>query len=140
MIKIALFLSLFLSVSFLRASSLSLSDKQGNPVPNGMVIHLWGDVNTGQLKFEFDARNTSPATHTSRMKKTEIFEVPSTINMFCWDVCYLEDSILVSTGTVTLTPNQSWLYGATDYYPAGQLGTTIVRYSIFSTSNPADSN
>lgn len=122
------------------AGTIAISDKSGNPVPDGMVIHLWGDINTGLLKFDFDARNVGSASNTSKMKKLEVYQVPSTVNIFCWDICYQQDSILVSWNSVTLAPNQTWVYGSTDYYPQGQLGTTIVKYTIFNVSNPSDSS
>ncbi len=125
--------------AYLFSGNLILNDKYGNPM-DGQTIDLWGDVNTGLLKLDFDARNTSSATHVSRMKKIEMYEVPGTFNIFCWDVCYQADSILVSTGTVSLSPNATWLFGSVDYYPQGQVGTTTVRYVIWNISNPNDSS
>ena len=134
-----LFLVVLSLPAYLFSGNLILNDKYGNPM-DGQTIDLWGDINTSLLKLDFDARNGGSATHVSRMKKIEVYEVPGTFNIFCWDVCYQADSILVSTGTVSLAPNATWLYGAVDYYPQGQVGTTTVRYVIWNISNPNDSS
>lgn len=120
--------------------SFTLSDYDGLLTHDTMLVFN-GSPDDELIEANVFITNTTSDTIYLLVKKEDIELLENTFNTFCWiDLCY-PPNVIVSPVAMALAP------GATtteddfyiDYFPNGQEGITIVRYTIFNRDVPADS-
>jgi len=139
-IQMKALVTILISILFLQnlySQSLTLSDSNGD-IPNNSDVIYYGTPDESLVSHVFVANNNTMALDV-KVKKVELDLVPSTINFFCWALCYSPD-VYVSTYSINIGPgqtNNSDFEG--DYMPNGMVGTSTIRYVFFDENNPTDS-
>lgn len=116
---------------------LTLSDSLG-ALPNNSSFNRQGLPSAGEIISYIFVKNNSASTMHVKVKKVEISLIDSSLNYFCWGLCYA-NTIYVSPYPVDIPA------GATDttsfsghYSPHGTVGASIIRYVFFDQDNPSD--
>ncbi len=118
------------------AQNLSLSNWAGS-ISNGTSIDVVGDSGSTLEAHVYITNNSSSGIHV-KVRKVEESIIPFSENYFCWGTCYSPvvftspDSILIDGGATNTTD----FIG--EYYPAGQVGISVIRYVFFDAQNPDD--
>lgn len=115
--------------------SLQILDGNNNSL-NGQTVDLWYDVTMPSIFADFPVKNIATSAKYIKAKRYEISVVPGTNNLLCWLACYAP-SISVSPA-VNLAADSTHTFSS-HYYPNGQLGTTVLRYTFWDSLNTADS-
>ncbi len=137
---LTIFVSLF-ACSLLLGQSLSLSWK-GEDIPNGDTVYVYGEISE-DMWYEIQAHaivtNVSEDTVEVKVHRIIIDTVPGTRNQFCWVLCYAYETN-ESSYSVTLDPGASTseLEFSGHYQPAGNGGTSKIRYKFFNVDNEQD--
>ncbi|HRY32888.1 MAG TPA: T9SS type A sorting domain-containing protein [Bacteroidales bacterium] len=136
--KLLLLISVFLISAFsLSSQSLSLSNASGS-ITNGQTIMVSGDANLVLTAYVYVTNNTS-ADLDVMVKKIVLYEVPNTINYFCWIQCYPPD-VFVSPSPLTIPANSTdFTHFSGDYDALGAHGITKIMYVFFDSQNANDS-
>lgn len=112
---------------------------QGRPLQNGDHIVLSGPPDTMQLITWLRITNIANMTLRVQMKKEELSMLPGTVSSICWaGYCYGSE-MTVSTFPLIMDPMQSDTGCFSHFGPAGQRGTSVVRWTFFHEANPSDS-
>ncbi|MGB3841667.1 MAG: T9SS type A sorting domain-containing protein [Bacteroidales bacterium] len=113
---------------------------QGMPLINHDSLYFYLDSSQYTVEYMLlGIENISNTDKNVKVKKNEILIVPGSENTFCWGMCYTS-SVYISTKYITIqahTTNNADFYG--EYYPKGNLGTSIIMYTFFDINNPDDS-
>lgn len=121
-----------------RTQSLTLA-QSGRQLQNGDHIVLSGPPDTLQLITWLRITNISNLSVRVQMKKEEISMLPGTVSSICWaGYCY-GPAMMVSTFPLTMDPAQSDTGCFSHFGPAGQRGTSVVRWTFFNEADPNDS-
>lgn len=84
--------------------------------------------------------NSATDTLIVQVRRIENFIVPGSINSFCWGGQCYPPTTSVSTLNDTLAPGETGNTFFGDYYPMGNLGTSIVTYVFADTKNTLDTS
>lgn len=130
--------AIFLTGSlFVNAQSFQLY-YNNQPFPQGNHITV-ADVPTAQVMLgHMGIKNISSTPKLVKVKKHEIQIVPGTMNTFCWYVCWA-NTVYVSPIGLIIEPGVLNNEFSGDYYPLGNAGVSILRYTFFDDANPNDS-
>jgi hypothetical protein len=134
-------LTLFLMVSVgitCFAQSFTLAGDTG-PLANGAGVVQSGPSDTLQLITSLTLTNKSGNTLRVMMKKEEIIMLPETSSSICWaGYCYGPE-MMVSTEPVVMPPGET-ISGCFGHFgPHGSRGVSVIRWTFFNESDPADS-
>ncbi len=119
------------------SQSLSLSH-DGNPVANNSDVIFIGEPTTSMIEAHMSVTNNGSVTIGVKVKKVEISLVDSSVNTFCWDVCY-PPFVYVSGDTMEVHPAGTNSAFVGEYQPNGHAGESIIRYVFFDYENTDDS-
>jgi hypothetical protein len=131
---------LFVTCSFAIGQSLSISDINSNDV-TGDTVYVNASVSETEIIEDFHVTNNSSNTLEVKAKKTEISLVSGSTNLFCWVLCFTP-STYVSTQFLSMSPGYTTSGGenlSVHYQPGGNVGTSIIAYTVFDKNNPNDS-
>ncbi len=123
------------------SASLELS-WDGENIPNGDTVYVYGEISE-DMWYEIQAHaivtNVSEDTVEVKVHRIIIDTVPGTRNQFCWVLCYAYETN-ESSYSVTLDPGASTseLEFSGHYQPAGNGGTSKIRYKFFNVDNEQD--
>ncbi len=136
--KLLLLISVFfISVLSLSSQSLSLSNANGS-ITNGQIVMVSGDAGLVITAYAYVTNNTS-ADMDVMVKKIVKYEVPNTINYFCWIQCYPPD-VYVSPTPLTIPANSTdFTHFSGDYDALGIHGITKIMYVFYDSQNSNDS-
>lgn len=139
-ILLTLLISLFAG-GLLLGQSLALS-WEDEDILNGDTIYVYGEI-SDDMWYEIQAHaivtNVSEDTVEVKAQRIIIDTVPGTRNQFCWVLCYAFE-VNDSFYSVTLDPGASTseLEFSGHYQPAGNGGTSKIRYKFFNVDNEQD--
>lgn len=102
----------------------------------GAEITLAGHPDSGMMVLDtLDVKNISSSTLEVKCIRTILENIDSTVNSFCWGVCYppaTDTSVL----SVTI-PSQGMSYEfAGDHNPSGKVGVVKVKYAFYDIHTP----
>jgi hypothetical protein len=120
------------------AQSFNIVDANSQNVTNGSTLTYYVDQATALETHDFEVHNTSSNAVTAKVRKAIQSQAdPGCTFYFCTDQnCYTPNTVL--SGNVNMTAGGSFQL-ITDFTPNNATGTSLVRYSVFNTSNPSDS-
>lgn len=134
-----------LILSFLVLSSLSFAVNAQNlemswhygAIANGSTIDVSGEVNS-MLDVYVYVKNIGSSAVDVKVRKEEISVVPGSSNMFCFaSQCY-GDYTLVSQDSVNILPGGVDSTFSGEYFPFGNEGVTVIRYTFFNMDDNSD--
>jgi hypothetical protein len=118
------------------SQSLTLT-KNGNPVANGATIDISGHIDSLIIIY-LTVHNTGSTALDVKVRKDNISVLTGTIDTYCFaGQCY-GGSTPVSIAGVQIAPGGYDTTFSGDYYPLGQTGLSIFRYTFFDVNNPDD--
>lgn len=118
------------------SQNLTLSWHDG-VVPNGSILDVSGRIDT-VIVAEVLVHNEGLSTIEVKVRKENIHLVPGAMDTYCFaSQCYGSE-VPVSVHSVHIDPGMydSTFYG--DYYPLGNEGTSIFRYTFFNVADTTD--
>ncbi len=119
------------------AQSLSLS-LAGVELSND-TLYLIGNTQDVLLEAHVTVNNLTDKEIEVKAKKTELLTLAETENSFCWGVCF-PPFVFEAIESIKIGANGSDTDSFIgDYTHSGIEGTSILRYTFFSTSNSSDS-
>ncbi|MFO7723457.1 MAG: T9SS type A sorting domain-containing protein [Bacteroidales bacterium] len=129
---------LFLLASFLPGFSQSLTlTHYGTPIANGSTLDISGSVDSLLIVY-LKVHNTGSAILDVKVRKDDISVVAGTMDTYCFaGQCY-GGSTPVSLAGVQIAPGTYDTTFSGDYYPLGQTGVSIFRYTFFDVNNQND--
>ena len=131
------FLMVFLGFTCF-AQSFTLAGDTG-PLANGTAVVQSGPSDTLQLITSLQLTNISGNTLRVFMKKEEIVMLPETSSSICWaGYCY-GPAMMVSTEAVVMLPGETTSGCFGHFGPHGSRGVSVIRWTFFNESDPADS-
>ncbi len=138
--KTLLFLFLMMFMTGVFAQSFLFFDHEGTQMEDDAVVEILAEPSAGEIPFELNVQNVTEDSLHIYCKKSYIHIVEGTGNLFCWGGCYLEGTF-VSENPVTLHAGEVSADGmfSGHYFPKGQKGTSVIRYTFFDGANPNDS-
>lgn len=139
--KIVLLLPILLFTFYVAFSqSFTLSDDNG-PLAHDTIIDVYAPASLEFIKKHIYITNITANELKVLVKKQELEILDQTMNTFCFNGLCFAPHVFVAPYTLTLTAGQTSgendFYA--DYYPFGQQGSTLVRYTIFVENNVNDS-
>lgn len=118
----------FLGYSF--SQTLQLSTPEGQILNYGDTITVNGTPQSSELIAHLYVKNISTSTVSVTCTKSYISIVSGSTNTFCWaNNCYPPNTF-TSTGSKTLAPQEVATDFSGDYYPNGNAGISIIRYTF----------
>lgn len=128
----------FLVASFLPGFSQSLTlSHNGTPVTNGSTLDVSGSIDSLLIVY-LKVHNAGSSTLDVKVRKADISVVPGTMDTYCFaGQCY-GTSTPVSLAGVQIAPGMYDTTFSGDYYPLGQSGVSIFRYTFFDVNNQND--
>lgn len=118
------------------SKSLMFSNEEGNIPLNGSV--LVGGTPDEQVKAEVFITNNNLETVNVYVRRIVNYEVPGSINQFCWGLCY-PPHINQSSVVISIDPgatNNTDFY--CDYYPNGTSGISRITYVFINEDDTTD--
>ncbi|MCX6304333.1 MAG: hypothetical protein NT040_05150 [Bacteroidetes bacterium] len=118
--------------------SFTLADDAG-PLANGADVVQSGPSDTLQLITWLHLTNISGNTLRVMMKKEEITMLPETSSSICWaGYCYGPE-MMVSSEPLVMLPGETVSGCFGHFGPHGSRGVSVIRWTFFNESSPADS-
>ncbi len=140
--KLVLLLTLLIGAgAYASAQSLSMH-LDGVAIENGQSVYINGEM-TGDQFEEFLAhmlvKNNSDRELAVKARREDVEVVEGSMNYLCWVSCFGND-VFESPDAYNLAPGEmtSDEIFAGHYAPQGNVGTSIVKYTFFSESDPTD--
>ena len=116
------------------AQNLELSTDEG-VLEHEEVVEVEGTIDSNLMVFEATVTNTGEDTLQVEAARVENSLVDSTVNYFCWGLCYTP-SVDTATQTITIPPGDSTDTFDGDYEPQGKSGTSSISYYFYDVRNP----
>ncbi len=120
----------------LKGQNLGLSWLSGN-IANGSTIDVSGDVNS-MLDVYIFVHNIGVSALEVKVRKENISVIPGSSNMFCFASQCFGDNTLVSVDSVNILPSGVDSTFSGEYFPFGNEGATIIRYTFFNINDLDD--
>lgn len=118
-------------------SSFTIQDVNLATVASGSTIVYYVDQATSLESHDFEITNNNPNAVTAKVRKAIQSQQTGQTFYFCTDQnCYTPTTNL--SANVSMNPSTMFQL-ITDFTPNNATGISIVRYSVFNTSNPSDS-
>lgn len=128
-----IFLSVFLTATFVNAQDLTLS-WNGKPIGDTLVV--FGDANAAEIVSHAVVTNNTSKEMNVKVSRDQIYLVEGALSQFCWGLCYdpLTD---VSPQYYLLQAGESSPEAqfSGHYLPQTKIGNTIVQYNFFNMDN-----
>jgi hypothetical protein len=122
------------------AQSFSLSNSNG-PLTHDTIVDVYASASVELIEERVYITNNSDEDLKLLVKKEELEILEGTMNTFCFNGLCFPPHVFQAPYVLTLEPGQTSgeydFYG--DYYPFGQVGSTLIRYTIFDPENVEDS-
>jgi hypothetical protein len=122
------------------AQSFSLSNSNG-PLTHDTIVDVYASASVDLIEERVYITNNSNEDLQLLVKKEELEILEGTMNTFCFNGLCFPPHVFQAPYVLTLEPGQTSgeydFYG--DYYPNGQVGSTLIRYTIFDPENVDDS-
>ncbi|MCF8232875.1 MAG: T9SS type A sorting domain-containing protein [Bacteroidales bacterium] len=115
-------------------STLRLSTDEGI-LEHEEEVEVEGTIDSSLLVFHANVTNTGEDTLQVEAARVENSLVDSTVNYFCWGLCYTP-SVDTATQTITIPPGDSTDAFDGDYEPQGKSGTSSISYYFYDVRNP----
>jgi hypothetical protein len=135
---VLLFFLLFCTGSAGLAQSFSLSCGP-DLLSNGAEVYQSGRSDTLQLITWLTIKNLSTATKEVMLRKDEIALLPGATASICWAGNCYDPAVTVSASPLSILPGDSSSGCFGHFAPNGCRGTSVVRWTFFSRSDPGDS-
>jgi hypothetical protein len=110
----------------------------GELIENDYTLYIQGEPTAGEIVIEVDVKNVSSAALDVICKKYEVEVIPSTINLFCWGLCF-PPFVFESPSPVPIPAGGTVSEFSGHYTASGNAGVTVMRYTFFVQNNPNDS-
>jgi hypothetical protein len=122
------------------AQSFTLSNSNG-PLTHDTIVDVYAHASVELIEERVYITNNSEEVLQLLVKKDELEVLEGTMNTFCFNGLCFPPHVFQAPYVLTLEPGQTSgeydFYG--DYYPSGQVGSTLIRYTIFDPDNVEDS-
>lgn len=133
-ILLAIVFSLLISSGF--AQNLSLSWHEG-AILNGAIIDVSGKIDT-VLYAEIHLHNDGASVIEVKVRKEDIYVVPGTMDTYCLGIQCYGGETPVSLHSIQIDPGLADSSFVGDYYPMGNEGTSVIRYTFFNVNDLDD--
>lgn len=139
--KIFFFISLFTLTTYSAfAQSFTLSDIHG-PLTHDTILDVYAFATQDVLEEHIYVTNNSSQELKLLVKKDELEVLDGSMNTFCFNGLCFPPHVFVAPYSLNMPPGhtsgETDFYG--DYYPAGLVGSTLIRYTFFDEDNTDDS-
>jgi hypothetical protein len=121
-------------------------DHLANPIANGTEITYTGSQADFELQSDVECALNGSVSKDVNVRRYELNVLDSTLNYFCWGLCYLEQY----AGTIPLWVSQDPLFAmtpgafTTDFHayfqPNNRVGSMKFRYVWYDLNNAADTS
>lgn len=130
-------LYLLISLSIIRGFSQGLElYYEGTVLNPDAEITLTGYPDSGMIVLDtLDVKNISAVTQQVMCIRTILENIDSTVNSFCWGICY-PPFMDTSTTAVTIQPQDFSFEFVGDHDPAGMIGIVKVKYAFYDIHTP----
>ncbi|MCK5846226.1 MAG: T9SS type A sorting domain-containing protein [Bacteroidales bacterium] len=131
---------LSLLVAALYAQTAGITDHNGDAVNAGDTVYYFSHDMYTSHEVALTVKNTSSATITYKVKRTDISLVSGSSASFCWEQCY-PPSTYISPNGVAIAAGASSNPGQlqADYKDKDNEGSSIVAYTVFDETDVNDS-
>lgn len=128
-----IFLSIFLTASYVNAQDLTLS-WDGKPIGDTLVVI--GDANAAEIVSHAIVTNNTAKEMNVKVSRQQIFLVEGALSQFCWGLCY-DPATNVSPQYYLLQGGESSPEAqfSGHYLPQSNIGTSIVQYNFYNMDN-----
>jgi hypothetical protein len=139
--NILLTLAAFLTISLLAsAQSFKLTTHDGE-LTHDTTLRVFSTPDVSVVEKHVYITNITASTIKMLVKKEELEILDGTMNTFCFNQLCFPPTIFTAPFPLTIeagaTTDDLGFYG--DYYPNGNSGNTLIRYTFFVEENPNDS-
>ncbi len=118
------------------AQSLGLSWKEG-PISNGQTLDVSVHVNS-MVEVGVYVQNTSSQPVEFKVRKQDVYLVSGAHDTYCLGGNCFPGNVPVTPSSVALAPMESDSSFTGDYYPSGNEGVSVIRYTFFNADNQDD--
>ncbi|PKP41063.1 MAG: hypothetical protein CVT95_13020 [Bacteroidetes bacterium HGW-Bacteroidetes-12] len=132
---LTLLLILFAS-TYLFSQSFEVTHETYGQLSNDAEYTVVGDTSVLKLETHLSIKNISGSSINSKVRKYLVSEVVGSTNDFCWGMCYPPNTYV--SGIVPLATGDSAMFDG-HYTSNKNIGTTVVRYTVFDNDSINDS-
>jgi len=109
----------------------------GGPIANGATIDVSLNINA-MVEVHVNLHNVSSVAVEAKVRKEDVYIVPGSGDTYCIGGSCYPGTVPVSNGSVVIPPAGTDTTFTGDYYPSGNPGTSMIRYTFFSVTDPND--
>jgi hypothetical protein len=129
---------LIIGLFSLHASSQNLDlTWSGGSISNGATIDVSVDVNS-MIEVHVYVTNNSSSSKEIKVRKEDVTMVSGSWDTYCIGGSCYPGTVLTSPGSVVIPASETDSTFTGDYYPGGNTGTSMIRYTFFCVNDPND--